>query len=550
MTSKSNKKKNNFSCLSMYRVAEEEINKNKSPIKFENNKNNKNINDNKFSQNENKTKDIEKNSRNMNRIRMPLYSSVDNKDFGQIKSQIKINNPKIKVSKEKDKNSINKNSAQTFQAKPFNKKPYKHIDRIIIDLVSNDDNQTNSNYSEKEYLLKNYKTEENEDFAKIKNKDKNINNQTDLKTILNCIINRWKHESKLENEANINLLGDDIFKKKREIEFIVNRWKNQKKINQINFSMLKKEGINEEKEKNNIIYRWKNNLEKDNRELFTIKKSTLNNDIFLYSEKNYIKDLTKNIYLPKNNENIFCILNNDNYMNDFNIIDYRVIKPNNKNELENDINDFYNKKKINYLKNKDNNEELKINPIYILNNKQINQLYENLNKDKNKNNNTFEKSQLIIEKQNCIDYDTIEIFTPKYKNRDNNSNVNTKRNSSYNSAIKSDKVGELKFEGQKRVYKDFGQETPFSMLDDRFYIYAISRNSKYSIPESQSCINYINPNINNKNFSSNILKQNKFCLKIETCEKIDSVESQKTTSKRINEENIIDYSKISGNSNK
>ena len=133
----------------------------------------------------------------MSRIKMPLYSSVDNKDFGQIKSQIKINNPKIKVSKEKDKNSINKNSAQTFQAKPFNKKPYKHIDRIIIDLVSNDDNQTNSNYSEKEYLLKNYKTEENEDFAKIKNKDKNINNQTDLKTILNCII-------KIDGNMNLN----------------------------------------------------------------------------------------------------------------------------------------------------------------------------------------------------------------------------------------------------------------------------------------------------------------------------------------------------------
>ena len=61
-------------------------------------------------------------------------------------------------------------------------------------------------------------------------------------------------------------------------------------------------------------------------------------------------------------------------MNDFNKIDYRVIKPNNKNELENDLNDFYNKKKINYLKNKDNNEELKINPIYILNFKQIKQL--------------------------------------------------------------------------------------------------------------------------------------------------------------------------------
>ena len=57
-----------------------------------------------------------------------------------------INNSKIKVSKEKDKNSINKNSPQTFQVKAAKKKPYKQIDRIIIDLVSNDDNQTNSNY--------------------------------------------------------------------------------------------------------------------------------------------------------------------------------------------------------------------------------------------------------------------------------------------------------------------------------------------------------------------------------------------------------------------
>ena len=550
MTSKSNKIKNNFSSLSMYRVAEEEINKNKSPIKIENNKNNKNINNFKFNQKENKTKATEKNSRNMGGIKMTQYSSVDNKDFGQIKNFSKINNSRIKVSKEKDKNSINKNSAQTFQPKPVNKKTYKHIDRIIIDLVSNDDNQTNSNYSEKEYMLKSCKTEENVDFDKIKNENTNTNknNQVDLKIALNCIINRWKEESTLENEANINLLFDDILKKKKQIEFIVDRWKNQKKINQINFSMLKKEGINEEKEKNNIIYRWKNNLEKENKELFTIKKSTLNNDIFLYSEKNYIKDLTKNIYLPNNNENIFYILNSDNYINDFNKIDFRVIKPKNKNELENDLNLFYNEKKINYLKNKDNNEELKINPIYILSCEQINQLYENQNK--NKNNNTFENSQLIIEKQKCIDYDIIEIFTPKYKNRDNNINLNTKRNSSFNSVIKNDKVGELNFEGKKKVYIDFGQETPFCMLNEKFYVYAISRNSKYSIPESQGCFNYTNANINNKNFNSNILKQNKFNLKIESCEKIDSDKSQKTTSKRVNEENIIDYSNISGNSNK
>ena len=67
--------------------------------------------------------------------------------------KIIIINLKIKVSKEKDKNSLNKNSAQTFQSKPANKKNFKHINRIIIYLVSNDDNQTNSNYSEKENLL-------------------------------------------------------------------------------------------------------------------------------------------------------------------------------------------------------------------------------------------------------------------------------------------------------------------------------------------------------------------------------------------------------------
>ena len=48
----------------------------------------------------------------------------------------------------------------------------------------------------------------------------------------------------------------------------------------------------------------------------------------------------------------------------------------------------------------------------------------------------FENSQLIIEKQKSIDFKIIEIFTPKYKNRDNNSNLNTKKNSSYNIEIK------------------------------------------------------------------------------------------------------------------
>ena len=306
----------------------------------------------------------------------------------------------------------------------------------------------------------------------------------------------------------------------------------------------------------NNINRWNSIIKKEKNQYFTIFKNDYK-DKFLYSEKDYIKDLTKNIYISKNNDNIFYILNNDNCIDDFNTIDYKIIKPNNKNQLESDLYNFYKEKKENYIKNKDNNEELKLNPIYILNDKQIKQFFQELNIDnKSSNKNIYINTQLSMARQTAIDYEVIEIFTPKNKNKDNNSNNSFTNRSNEVNTLKNGKTSESVYKKGKRGSEDFGQYTPISMLGEKFFIYAVSRNLKYSIPERQGFLNFINYNKDNKNgnYDYKRLKKNNFCLKIENCDKTESFKSSKNTYKGNDESydkknNIIDYSKYSNNSN-
>ena len=117
-------------------------------------------------------------------------------------------------------------------------------------------------------------------------------------------------------------------------------------------------------------------------------------------------------------------------------------------------------------------------------------------------------------------------------------------------------MSEVNYEGKKRSSKEFGQFTPISMLNEKFVVYAVSRNIKYSIPERQGFLNFINYNYK-KVFDNDTLKRNNFSLKIEKCnDSNESFKSSKNSSKRNNEtidkktNNIIDYSKYSNNSNK
>ena len=560
MTTKNNQKKYGFTSLNIHRVNNEEITKNNN-IHLSNvtgqkqNENNQYHQTNfKYPQNDNKKKYNER-SRNKSGIKLSNYTTIGGLET---KNQTKKNVLKIcTISKEK-----NRKSDISLNSKVVKKKYKNHVERIIIDLVRNDDDdnatiKTDSNYFEKENLYKSFinKKENNEDINNLENKDNNSNyKMNDLYEILNIIGNRWKNNCVLSKEQDMSLLYNEIWAQKKEVEKIISRWNNKKKIvKNNNFSFIKNEKVIKDYKKNNINNKYNYNIQKEKKDSFTIDKN-INKEYFLYSKKNYIKDLVKNIYIPQNNDNRFAMLNNDNYINDFRKIDYKKIKPNNKNNLETDLNNYYDEKKINYLKNKDNNEELKINPIYIINEKQIKQLYEDLNiQDKNNNN---IKSNLnrnsLLKKQMVIDYEIIEVFTPKDNNKDNNTNQNSVRYSSYSNELKNDKISDINYDEKKKIFKyeDFGQVTPLSMLDEKFIIYAVSRISKYSIPQKQGFFSYLN-NINNysnniKNYS-NVLNKYTFSFTIERRKYLNSFKNQKTMSKT-DENNIIDFSKLSDNS--
>lgn len=499
-----------------------------------------------------KTKIKGNKTRNKSAIKIALYSSIEN--GSESNDQMNKNNLRVsKASKDKDKNS-----SYIFKPKADKKKHLNHIERIIIDLVSKDDDntsiQTDSDKFKDEQLIQNntIKSENREYIFNKENKENKGNKENNiiikkesLKTALNMVGTRWINNYKSINEEKFSLLSDDIWKKKKEIEIAMNRWKNMEINNGERISFKKEKEKDKENEVKNSVNRWENNLQKENKEVFTLEKN-INKDNFLYSENNYIKDLIKNIYIPKDKENTFCFLNNNNYSNDFNHIDYKIIESNNKDQLENDLHNFYKEKKINYLKNKDNNEELKINPIYVLTDKQINQIYEDLNKDIISNKKDKINPALSIEKQKWIDFEIIEIFTPKNKNKDNNTNPNSKRYSSGIKELKNDKVSEINYEGHKKSSEEFGQETPFSMLNEKFNIYAVSKNNKFSVPERQDFFNYSNQA---KRYNLGILQKSTFNLNIQRCENLDNNKKILKESENSNDNNIIDYSKRYSNSN-
>jgi hypothetical protein len=547
-----NQKKHGFTSLSMKKEIDQDFGANNN-IHYSNstvqNKSKKN-NLNQSNQENAKYSKIEKQkirgnkTRNKSALKISLYQSVD-KD-SESNDQFRKNKSRVsKVSKDKDKNSTH-----IFRPKADKRKNLNHIERIIIDLVSNDEDNASIHTDSEQLLKSNTNKSDNKEYILDKeneeNKDNNINNKEDsLKTALNIVGTRWKNNYKFKTEEKFSLLSDEVWKKKKEIEIAINRWKNMQIINEKEISFLKEEQKPKENEMDNILNRWKNNLQKENKNFFTLEKNIKEGN-FLYSEDNYIKDLIKNIYIPKDNDNSFCILNNNNFSKDLNHIDYKIIKSNNKEQLENDLKDFYKETKINYLKNKDNNEELKINPIYVLNDQQIKQIYENLNKDIISNKKENVNTVLSIEKQKWIDFEIIEIFTPKNKNKDNNTNPNSKRLFINNRELKNDKVSEVEYEGQKKSNEDFGQGTPFSMLDEKFNIYAVSKNNKYSVPERKESF-YCSNQTHFKSFNLDLLTKNSFNLKIERCENSDSNKTSKN--ENINDNNVIDYSKNYTNSN-
>ena len=135
-----------------------------------------------------------------------------------------------------------------------------------------------------------------------------------------------------------------------------------------------------------------------------------------------------------------------------------------------------------------------------------------------------------------MDYEIIEIYTPK-SNKDNNTYRMKGNEIFFDSNLRNEN-------SIKNSSQNFGQYTPISMLNDKFFVYAISRNIKYSVPESQGFINYLNyDKYSKKEFGKNDLQKNKFSLKIARMNKFENNNKKKNN-------NVIDYSKYSSGSDK
>ena len=495
------------------------------------------------------------------RINIRLEERNKHTPLNQKKSNTKIsyNNYKDNQSLSKDKiskksSSKSKEKIKLIKTKVIKKRNIGQVERVVIDLINEDidsiKTEQSNNYSiyDSEKQFRHNKEYNINDSIQYKNKDNNGTNSTnsinEKLLAINKIEGRWLNNSISNNEVNLSFIYNEIQSQKMMIENMIKNWKKNIQIKkEVNINFIKdknaffyknmKEKWNndikiikgnnltflvdevklKEKEMNDMILRWNNGLKDDNNIIISFKELQDKN-IFKYSEEKYLKDVISSAQFPEiinNNNNIFYLLNISNNPNKLN---YKVINPKDKNELESLVFSFYKENKLNSnIKGSNNSLEqlIQIHPLIILNEEQMNQLNEKINKSKIKDSVEYTgtdskkenaDTQFTISKQIAIDYEIIE---------QTQSNI-----------TKTDKLSDT-----RKVFQDFGQSTPLSMLYEKFLVFAVSRNIKYSVNSPQNNVFYINElnKIKKYGFDSEKLLVNKFSLWIEKIDKIESITS-------------------------
>ena len=495
------------------------------------------------------------------RINIRLEERNKHTPLNQKKSNTKIsyNNYKDNQSLSKDKiskksSSKSKEKIKLIKTKVIKKRNIGQVERVVIDLINEDidsiKTEQSNNYSiyDSEKQFRHNKEYNINDSIQYKNKDNNGTNSTnsinEKLLAINKIEGRWLNNSISNNEVNLSFIYNEIQSQKMMIENMIKNWKKNIQIKkEVNINFIKdknafyyknmKEKWNndikiikgnnltflvdevklKEKEMNDMLLRWNNGLKNDNNIIISFKELQDKN-IFKYSEEKYLKDVISSAQFPEiinNNNNIFYLLNISNNPNKLN---YKVINPKDKNELESLVFSFYKENKLNSnIKGSNNSLEqlFQIYPLIILNEEQMNQLNEKINKSKIKDSVEYTgtdskkenaDTQFTISKQIAIDYEIIE---------QTQSNI-----------TKTDKLSDT-----RKIFQDFGQSTPLSMLYEKFLVFAVSRNIKYSVNSPQNNVFYINEinKIKKYGFDSEKLLVNKFSLWIEKIDKIESIPS-------------------------
>ena len=476
--------------------------------------------------------------------------------LGMKKSNTKINynNNKDNKSLSKDKyskksSSKSKEKVKLIKTQIIKKRNIGQVERVVIDLINEDidsiKTEQSNNYSIYDSEKHFRQNKEINGTIPFKNKDNNGTNSTNSVNeklmAINKIEGRWSNNSISNKEVNLILICDEIQRQKKQIYNMINMWnknikikkevehnyicnnknnwnKNSKIIKENNFFYIIDKIKNKEKEMNDLIIKQNNYLNEDNKIINSFEKLKEKNN-FKYFEEKYLNDIISKVSFTKNNKdnNIFYIFNITNNLNNTSKFNYKVINPKDKTELESLVTGFYNDNKLNYCSNKSNDSShqlFDINPLIILNEEQMVQINEKFNKNKTRDSASITGTEskkenhdtaYTISKQIAIDYEIIE--------------------QSISNISKTEKNSEA-----RKIYQNFGQSTPISMLYDKFMIFSVSRNIKYCVHSPQSNIYY--PNIQKTQahstigrFSQDKLNINKFYLWIEKIEKIDSVNS-------------------------
>ena len=345
----------------------------------------------------------------------------------------------------------------------------------------------------------------------------------DIKNIKNELEEKKVELNDKEIEKN-NLLNS--------LDFITKRWKQA----QIEF-------------KTRISYINKNevlmiNLEKYKQELMSkinFEKNTLNND-------NCFIMINQDMKSKENNCN-YEIINYDS-TKDFDKLFNKLIQNNNKennSHLFNDLNNKSEKKKSKFSNQNSipNNHIKNINsyfPLLILKYTELKNIIDDVEKNlqipkkdkenkyifeknisfnfkgiKNKINQikpTKKEKEKINKKQILIPTKVNELkFTHNYENLKKKKIIELKIDKSKNYEKEKEKLKNIK---NKKTTKDFSQSTPISLLKEKYFIYAVSKWSKYSTINSEINI-YLKYNYKagHPKFDSNALTMNNFYLAIE-----------------------------------
>ena len=376
------------------------------------------------------------------------------------------------------------------------------------------------------------------DFRNSKNKsvDKVNVRLTENKPIEKVSINLCE-----KNNQNENKNENDIT---NALKMMLIRWKNFQKITKINLSYINKEESFVLNKKNYVEGLKSKIIINSNKS--KNKNSTNNNNLekyILIKQDKYNKDNSyiSEIISPSSNEELETSISSFIYK----ISDNKENQNNNSNTNSSDNlskkeNYLYNGKKKSKFSNKKltqfqniksdnttNNNMLKGDfcPIFIFTKKDIQELYEmvnikpinNNNKPKkinytienkiffniinqNKNNNEKLRAKNENKKEKNLDEINFNIFPVKGDKFEIINIVPNEIRTNYNIDVsniqlnqsdymKQVKGGENDFEyllNKNKEMEDFSQNTPISLLQEKYFIYAVSKWIKYSIPNPQS----------------------------------------------------------------